>query len=434
VSEITAEAEADTTEPGGSALQLTDAGLAAILDQFQASPLLSSGKVNVIGLDAISERMGDRWKVRRDLVHEHADNVLRRQLGPSSIVQRISATEIIVAQPDVSRFAGQVRCLNGLREIFRHFLGEARVIDLKVHEVTRITSTGVFGQRLDVTAIDAAEPEQVRAVSVLGGAEEPPPASLDRWTPFASSTGRQIGVSCSLEPLMQLKSSARIGYRVTRRVFQLPSHAPLLAQDLEALAPADLEKIDLATIARGIDRARVRDGQEKPPTLILPASFTTLHNRRIRPMVVALLEHARDAVRHGLIVEISGIDGAPAAALHEAISAVRPLCLHVIGRLSDGLDQDVRFLKGAGLDGLSVRSPPTDGDAQFVGWAKGFVVAATRIARALFVYDVAGIGRVKLAESLGVTHVTLAPERLKDHRMDDELPAGAFRGVPVDPG
>src|ERR1700726_2337635 len=108
-------AETGITEQAASTpLRLTDAGLASILEQFQGSSLLSSGKVNVIALDAISERLGDRWKARQDLVHDHAQGVLRRQLGPSSVVQRISDTEYIVAQPEASRVSGQLQCLNGL--------------------------------------------------------------------------------------------------------------------------------------------------------------------------------------------------------------------------------------------------------------------------------------------------------------------------------
>jgi hypothetical protein len=214
---------------------------------------------------------------------------------------------------------------------------------------------------------------------------------------------------------------------------QLPSYATLSTHDFEALSPADIEKIDLASIARSIDRVRNLVGRDKPLSMILSVSYTTLQSRRARPALLGLLEHARAAVQHGLIVEISGIDGAPASALPQAISVVRPMCLHVIGRLSDGLDQDVRFLRGAGLTGLSVRCPPMDGDAQFIGWAKSLAVAAMRVARTLFLYNVDGIARAKLAATLGVTHATLAPQRLKSVRTDDELPAGAFRPLSQPP-
>jgi len=425
-----ADAPADRSGRGGAPLRLTDAGLKAILDRFQGSPLLGDGKINVIALDAIAERLGGRWRVRQDFVHEHAQRVLKQQLDPSAMVERISETELIVAQPDASRAAGQLRCLNGLREILHHFLGAAHLTDLRLHEVTRITTTGVFGQKIDVAAAERARDAAATLARAARADEATRPPPLDRWTLFASSSGRRIGISCSLEPVMQLKTSSRIGYRVTRRVLQLPSHAALSTRDVDALSPGDIEKIDLASIARGIDRmAASQQPDDAPPSLLLTISYTTLHSRRCRPALLALLAQARQQVRHGLIIEISGIDGAPASALPEAIAVVRPLCLHVIGRLSDGLDQDVRLLKGSGLTGLSVRCPPIDGDAQFIGWTRALVAAATRIARALFVYDLASMGHAKIAASLGVTHATLAPQRLRSHLIDDELPSGAFRGA-----
>ncbi len=43
---------------------------------------------------------GARRAARQVLVHDHAEKVLRRELGPNATVQRINDTEYLIVQPD----------------------------------------------------------------------------------------------------------------------------------------------------------------------------------------------------------------------------------------------------------------------------------------------------------------------------------------------
>lgn len=411
-------------DPGGAEdapddpapLHIVGANAQTILEQFRGSPLLAEGRLSLVGLDAIVERLGPRWALRRDLVYEHAERVLRRELGSQALVQRISETEYIVAQSDLPRAAGHARCLNCLREILNHFLGEALTPDLRVHEVTRITEQGVFGQRLDVSQVEAAEAlERSKA-----GQEEAEPVSFDRWTPFTTSTGQRVGVSCSLEPVLHLRNSGQIGYRVAPRVQHQPGFGALTHREFQRLAPSDIEKIDFATIARALDRVRITAAENKPPTLIIPVSYTTLQSRRGRATIIALLRQARTFVVHGLICEITGMEGAPAGSLQEAVRAILPLCLHVVGRLAEPRIEDARHLVGIGLGGLSARAPRATDDAQLVNWVRTFVRSAGRVSKTLMLYQVNDLREARLVAELGVTHVTFAPQRLKVHFIDEE--------------
>jgi hypothetical protein len=393
----------DGSATGPEPARFKGAGFEAIAEQFQASPLLAEGKVNVIALDAIAERLGGRWATRQALVHDHAEKVLRRELGPSAAIQPINDTEYLVVQPDDSRLVGQARCLNGLRQILHHFLGAAAVADIKVHSVTRITNDGVFGQRLDVAAVEAEQ----AAASASVHEDSSHSFGLDRWTPFVTSAGRRVGVACSLEPVIQLKSYGRIGYRVARRVVRLPGGASLSRREFENLSQRDLEKIDFATMARGIEQVRSSGLNSRPSVLILPVSHATVQNRRGRATVAALLRQARNDVHHGLICELLGFDGASIAALLDTIAALRPFCLHVIGHLDAYPAQDIRGLDATRLNGLSVQCPPVAGDAEFIGWTRSFVVQGRRVSKVLFIDQVPSLGHARLAASLGVSHVTL---------------------------
>ena len=108
------------------------------LERIQTSELLAEGKVCLLGLDAVRDRLGPRWPGRREMVYQHIQGALRRHLGAHGFFVRISETDFLVAQPGVGRLEGQAYCLNCLREVLTYFLGEALIADLVVCEVTTI--------------------------------------------------------------------------------------------------------------------------------------------------------------------------------------------------------------------------------------------------------------------------------------------------------
>src|SRR5262249_54653688 len=235
-------------------------------------------KVCLIGLDAIRERMGARWLGRREMVYDHVEQLLQRRLGPHAVFARLSETDYLVAQPEVTPLAAQALCLNCLRAILRHFLGQARQVDIVVQQVTAIGDGEVDARRLDAARIEAEETAE-RARRLSRGVAV---TSQDHWTPFIAQDGRELRASCQLEPVFQLKTFGRIGYRMTRRVLQLPEDRPLSAAEQRQLTGADIERIDFATLARGLNRLQQQQAAERAPSLILPVSFATLTSQRGR--------------------------------------------------------------------------------------------------------------------------------------------------------
>jgi hypothetical protein len=408
-------------EPGAGAppiLRLDAAHLAEMLDHLGDHRALASGLINVIGLDGVAERLGPRWSARRELVYDHVERVLERQLGPDIVYQRIGETHFVVVQSGRSRIQAQGLCLRCLKEILEHFLGEARLMDLRLHEVTGVTANEIVGRKVGVSEAGLPEPEPAPdpEPSSFAGAElarsaapQLPMASLvARWSPFVAANGRTVRVSCVLEPVVNLASSSRIGFRLARRVLDLDTERVLTGQDLRNLSRADIARVDYATIARGLDRLHAEGGQDKLPTLIVPVSYATLSNQRTRETLVALLAQARAEVRHGLVCEICDLDGVPPSALLTAVSLIRPFCVRVLASVTEPRLPVLRPLRGLGLDGVSMDCPPNLGDAEFLGWVRDASRASRPIAQALFLYRVASLQRGALASLSGATHVSLA--------------------------
>lgn len=412
--------------PGrGAVSRLVGADARQALEQIQSSPIVSEGKVCLIGLDAIRERLGARWPGRREMVYEHVRHTLRRQIGAHGFFLRISETDFLVAQPSVSPLTGQAYCLNCLRDLLTYFLGEALINDIVVHQVTSIEDGRIAADKLDATELQA---EADKAQAAHGGAasSEPGAISQDRWTPFVANDGRRLRASSRLEPVFQLKTYGRIGYRMTRRVLQLPGETPLSVAEQRQLTSSDIERIDFATLARGLNRLHQEGEGEREPSLILPVSFATLSSQRGRATVAEFFRQAQASVQRGLICEVCDIEGVPTGALLAAASLMRPFCRFIVGRLVGPPQGSLsNLLRETSLQGVSIECPPgLNSDDSFGAFARTIVTAAKPAARAVMLYGVAGPRQAAIASLYGATHASFTTTR-PDAEADEPAEAQA---------
>ncbi len=421
-------------------LRLDQADLAEALDRLGDPAALAAGLVNVIGLEGVAARFGTRWSFRRELVHEHVERLMHRHLGEAGVFQRIGEMHYVVVQSGRSRLHAQALCLRCLREILNHFVGEVRLPDMRLHEVTRVDGNEIIGQKVELSAAALSETatgpdggiqeaerpvgdprafvaqktfappddlEASRSFSPRAGSrpQASPLPAVAKWSPFVASNGQTVRVSCALEPVIKLDDSSRIGFRLARRVLS-PDRA-LDGQALRDLSRADIARVDFATIARGLERLQAEQKGQDLPSLIVPVSFATLSNQRTREMLVGLLEQARAEVRLGLVCEICEIEGVPASALLTAVSMIRPFCVRVLAFATDARPSVLRSLKGMGLAGVSMDCPPGLGDAEFLSWAREMSRAARTVAGPLFLYRVQPVERSVLAALAGASHASL---------------------------
>jgi hypothetical protein len=412
---------------GGRVTRFATADAQQALERLQSSSILGEGKVCLMSLDAVRQQLGPRWPVRRDRVYDHAQQTLRRQLGPHGFFLRISETDFLVAQPAVGRIAGQAYCLNCLREVLTYFLGEARIGDIMVHEVTSIEGGQIAARTLDAMAVEA-EAQSLPTPAALGPAAAVAASSAasltsqDRWTPFVSHDGTRLRASCQLEPVFQLKTYGRIGYRMRRRVLSLPSERPLTRDEQRKLTSGDMERIDFATLARGLNRLEQEGAGERQPSLILPVSFTTLSSKRGRASLAEFFRAAQGSVQSGLICEVCDIEGVPPSTLLAVTSLMRPFCLFIVGRLAATPTNGLSALQDAGLQGVSIECPPgLDSDSAFDAFARTVTSAAKPVVRAVMIYGVGGPHQAAIASLHGASHASFAPDRpSKVHYIGDK--------------
>lgn len=395
--------------------RLVDAGLEAALERFSDRTLLAAGKVNLISVEAVKARFGARWALRQDQVLAFADRIIERGVGPRGLHLRVSGTDLLIVQPELGRLAGQAACVRYLREILLHFLGDAHLADQGVMQVTRIAGGAIDARQVEAGALELAKAEAPEAeeAAAPGEAEAAKPpqvvrASVDRWSPFVAVDGRQLRVTATLEPVYELKGFTRIGFRLIRRVIATRTQEELTDAAIADLSAADRLRIDLATIARGLDRLRATGAEARQLSLIVPVSYTSLSTLRGRAELVQPLREAEAQVSCGVICEICGIEGVPSGALYSAVALIKPFTLLVVGRLTEATPSVAGRLVGAGLRGLSIACPSNLSDPEFLAWATRTARRAKRVSRSVMVYGVAGARRAGELAALGVTHVSLA--------------------------
>ena len=381
--------------------------LGPTLERFQSSGMLEEGRINLIGLDAIAERLGDKWEGRQEQVHHHVERTLTRHLEGGGFFQRVSPTDYLVVQPALGKFSAQVSCLLYLRELLTHFLGGAAPEAADVLEVTSLSGGRIFAAEID------------RAYATTAARTEPPPVLPDAddtlptpWNPFTAADGRCLKVSCRLEPVYELKTFAQIGYRIARRVLRMPEGVELTAQELRNLTTADIEKVDLATIARGVSRLKSEQGNAKQPTLFLPVSYTTLASQRGRGPLIARFKEATQGVEKGLVCEITDIEGVPGSALAAVTVMIKPFCLIVVGKLRDPPRRAAEDLRGVRLQGLAFESGQHPLErAEFTAWAEQAIAQARRVTRSVILHGLSGPEYLGLAGLAGATHASLGARR-----------------------
>lgn len=408
----------------GSAVvrQFSDDG-SQILDQLADSPLLARGLVNLIALDPIADRFGGRWHLKRDAVYEHVERVLMRVSGGTGYCTRVSETDFLVVHPDLGPFGAQALCLRAFHEIWKHFLGQVDHPDLTVHRVTALSRS-----EITATPVDPGEALAGEAREIKEAAHQEPGAdsilSPSRWTPFVATDGRRVHVSCNLEPVFNLKSRTRIGFRIRRRVVHLDAGVSLSAEEVAKLSRADMLRIDMATMTIGLGRLKSDEASESELSLVLPLSYVSLAHFPSRTLIAAAFEQARHAVVGGVICEIYDAEGVPHAMLAEVVSIVKPWSLLVAAHLRA---LPTANMNDVGLQATSITCPSTIGDAEFIGWLKAHIRACKRIARSVMVYRCVSERQMAIALTVGASHASLGSAAT-------EVPRSARRRLASLPG
>jgi len=117
--------------------------------------IVSAGKIHMLGLEVIKERLGPKWDRMSDLVHRYFESAIRREMAPGDTFAHTSELSYIVLFRGATLAETQLKCAVIAKEACKRLFGEDDT-DISVRSLT-----------LPVNDLDLNLPEMRDALNTL---------------------------------------------------------------------------------------------------------------------------------------------------------------------------------------------------------------------------------------------------------------------------
>ena len=116
---------------------------AQLLDILNSETLISTGRVQILGLDGLKEKLGARWAAHRDAIHSSLKTIVHRKLSAHDVFFQHGEDEYVVVFASLSFAAAKLVCAGILQELSTLLLGDDYNQSISVR-----TAVGVVDGRL----------------------------------------------------------------------------------------------------------------------------------------------------------------------------------------------------------------------------------------------------------------------------------------------
>lgn len=392
--------------------RIASASLRDVLEKVQ--PAIASGAVNIISVDAIRQRSGDRWPKKREQVEAFVERAFSRLSQPGDMMVSLNEAEFVTVQPSVSRTTALSASANILKETLAFFLGKAAREDMSLFQVTSFIDgalglQAVLGAMLD----DVLEPESGAGAAQTGSSPAggrplaiPPSEDLhwvrNRRVRLTSPPDLELDLTISPEPTWNVAAKVVASFllRPSTALAAVGVPSRMVAGDL---SPNMAGEAALATIAFAAELIVKRGVQV---ALHVPIALNALSYSASRFRILNGLRDLAPQVRRFLILEVVEIsEGLPQSRLTEVATMLSPHCRAVLAR-APSETADVRPWRRCGLSGVTLECghlDPADRSAQLrLG---GFARRAAEVALSCVGYDLPSRSLMLAAWASGFTHV-----------------------------
>jgi hypothetical protein len=114
-----------------------------LLEILNNDALISTGRVQIIGLETLKEKLGERWEGHSDFVHNSLRAILRRRLSPSDVFFRHEGDDYVIVFATLGLAAARLVCAGVIQELNTMLLGFEESDSIVVR-----TAVGVVDGRL----------------------------------------------------------------------------------------------------------------------------------------------------------------------------------------------------------------------------------------------------------------------------------------------
>ncbi|GEO39491.1 hypothetical protein SAE02_36390 [Skermanella aerolata] len=308
---------------------------------FARNPNAAAGRIHLIGLEPIRERLGERWPKLRDSIHQLASKVIGQHLGPDDVFCRYGTLDYLIAFSALTPEAARIKSVAIAQALYGHFLGSDDLEGITIKTaVGQIDGAIVFDQQPLHGILNAlADLSPVPVDDKLCLRPRSDPTTLLEWQ-YRPVLDRQHGVLstwCCVPFIRPPVGLVKEGYRV-------------LGRDADADRIAELDRITLDHALRDLDDLIAN---RFSVFVNVPLHFENLCTRRTRAGVLGLLQQTDEMLRRFLVFTIQGAPGdIPRGRLLELASMLRPFCRSVL-LAADPHDHSVAYAKECGIHGVT---------------------------------------------------------------------------------
>lgn len=406
--------------------RIASASVQELLQRIE--PAIAAGSVNIISVQAIRERSGERWQRKREQVEAFIERTFRRISASGDLIVALNDCEFLTVQSGVSRVQAISLCTNILREALVFFLGAAEPEDLRLLLVTGFQDGEITVQGI---TLEQAEREgaETEAAALVSDRTTPPSQSLAarmRRSVQLTVGATRCEVSTRAEPVWNTAAGAIASFAMHCEVSLVLADGERRALSLMDLSPGVAAEAALQTLDHALDLLTIH------PTIRMglhtPLPLAALTNSTSRFRLLHSLKAWDEAVHRYLIVEITDLDeGAPQGRLLEIVAVLKPYCRAVLAR-SPSLAADPRRWRRTGLSGITVdcqHMEPAARDA--ADRLAQFATRAQEVGPGCVGYGLSCRSLIVAAWSAGFTH--LSGPIISEHA---EVEQGAVRLSPVE--
>lgn len=410
--------------------------LESLLDQIAHPKLLEDGAVNIISIQAVREKLADRWERSCDNIYERIDKQISRQLGAADYQCRISETDYLLSFPGDAREAAQLRAMRLLQDLLELFLGAFTLEQLDIRAVT-----GRQGDALTAEPVDIAALHRGLATGTSSRAPKTPSPPLGvkipghpPLPPEPIRVGeRTLHLDFEFRPIWDVRHDAISSFSLNAIPQTDQSRALGEARaDRSQLIPEELTAIDLAAASHGLETLTYLFQRQSRFILHLPVSYETLASSRARPRYLDAIKSFAPELRRYIAFELHDLpSGVPQSRLSTLVTMLSPFGRGVIAFVR-AQRVGVVSLQGCGLLGMAVElESPSLPEAELFVRIGTFRERAHLAGDQLIAYGVNSRSLVMAAWSMGLSHVSgdaIAPTCHLPYQMSRFRPVDLYRG------
>lgn len=386
--------------------RLSSASLSEVLDKV--APSIAGGCVNVISVEAIRERSGDRWSRKREQVDVFVERAFTRLASPGSLIVALNDAEFVTIQPDATRWAALNLSAGVLKETLNFFVGAVARADMRLFRVTDFVGGELAVEPVDAARFMAGEDVEPEAPDMVKrGPEAPPsaqlPARARRVTRMVAGPGVELEITVTAEPTWNVGARVVASFLMRTSTALDPPNESRRPGRRRELSPVLAGEVALHALTYAADLIRDEGVQV---ALHVPLSVNALSYSTSRYRLLHALRDMDPAIRRLIILEVTELsEGVPQSRLAEMVSMLAPYSRAVLAR-APSETADLRGWRRCGLSGITLdcaHLSASDRNAQFR--LSAFAKAAAEVAPACVGYALESRSLLLAAWAAGFTHL-----------------------------